>query len=126
MTGARRTPLTRPVQTPISARAVELYREMRKLRCSCPPYPDPTKWTGRKQCDACEQWWRLHGQLDAELRLRAWEWPLLCPPTLHQVFDHAAGRFTDVLVPEQPDARMQALEAALREAAARAATAPAA
>jgi hypothetical protein len=117
MTGSRRTPFARPTQTPISARAVELYKRMRKLKCECPPYPDPTKWTGRKQCGACREWWQLHAQLDAALApTRPWEWPLLCPPTLHQVFDHAAGRFTAELVPEQADERMRALEDALREA----------
>jgi hypothetical protein len=117
MSGARRVPLTRPTQAQISARAVELYKQMRKLKCSCGQYPDPTKWTGRQMCEGCTRWWELHGELDSELKSKAWQWPAICPPTLHPVFDHAAGRFTDEFVPEQPDARMRALEAALREAA---------
>jgi hypothetical protein len=124
MPGPKRTPIARAARTVISPEAVAVYQQMRRLRCSCGPYPDPKKWTGRKQCAACERWWDLHSKLADLIPHKPWMWPVICPPTKYPEYDFGLQRFTNELRPRQGNDRMRAMEKALREAA-RAAKAPA-
>jgi hypothetical protein len=77
MSGTRRTPIARATRTQIPAKAIAIYERMRKLKCTCGPYPDPTKWWGRQQCRGCRAWWDLHNELAHLVPHRAWEWPLV-------------------------------------------------
>ena len=54
-----RTPIERRQTKPITARAVELYVAMGKLRCTC-PQPKPVT---HSVCQGCERWYDLHGEL---------------------------------------------------------------
>jgi hypothetical protein len=65
-----RTPIQRPALTMISPRAVALYVEMGRLRCTCAPL-SPT----RSPCPGCARWFDLHNELHMELRGKPWEWP---------------------------------------------------
>jgi hypothetical protein len=66
-----RTPIQRPALTMISARAVDLYVAMGKLRCTCPVPKPPTVGP----CPGCAAWYDLHAELHDELRCELWEWP---------------------------------------------------
>lgn len=65
-----RTPIQRPALTTITARALDLYEAMGKLRCTCPP-PSPE----RSLCPGCRDWHDLHDALHSELGCAPWEWP---------------------------------------------------
>jgi hypothetical protein len=73
MAGTRRTPINRPSVAQVTERALDLWEAMNKLRCSCPPVP--TDYWTHKICSACERWYDLHGELNAELQCEPWEWP---------------------------------------------------
>jgi hypothetical protein len=81
MSGAKRIPLHRAMRTVITPEAVAIYKQMRRLHCSCGPYP-PGQGPHRKQCDGCSRWWSLHSQLDEALGPRKpWLWPHVPCPT---------------------------------------------
>ena len=67
MPGTRRIPLARRPTTVVTPRATELFAAMGKLRCVC--------CNGHSSCPACDEWWRLHAELHAELNLKPHEWP---------------------------------------------------
>jgi len=71
MSGTRRTPLARRPTTQVTERAVELFVEMAKLRCSC---PSPKRVT-QGPCLGCAAWYDLHADLHDELKLKPWQWP---------------------------------------------------
>jgi hypothetical protein len=73
MSGTRRTPLARAPGMQITPRAIDLYVAMGKLRCTCPSPTPPTQGP----CPGCERWYDLHGELDEELRLPPWYWPIV-------------------------------------------------
>src|SRR5262249_12407955 len=58
----------------ITARAVELFTQMRRLAalCTCPPSSNSLR-----ECPTCRRWQELHNELHAELHCRPWQWPLL-------------------------------------------------
>jgi hypothetical protein len=66
-----RTPIARPAATMITARAIDLYESMSRLRCSCPSPKPPTQGP----CPSCEAWYDLHDLLHTELNLAPWQWP---------------------------------------------------
>jgi hypothetical protein len=71
MSGTRRTPISRPPVAQVTARGVELFTAMGKLRCTCPSPRPPTQGP----CPGCEQWYDLHDALHTELKLPPWQWP---------------------------------------------------
>jgi hypothetical protein len=73
MSGTRRVPLARRPTVQITPRAIELYEAMGRLRCTCPSPKPPT----REPCSGCRRWYDLHGELDEELRLPPWYWPIV-------------------------------------------------
>jgi hypothetical protein len=103
--GPKRTPIAPELQTEVSARAVELYRAMKKCRC------DRVPSCKGLHCPGCARWYALHAALHAELGLRSWVWPCILPPTW------LAGP-DDIMRPRVASVRMVALEARLREAGA--------
>lgn len=66
-----RTPIQRRPTIPITARAVDLYVAMGKLRCTCPQPKPPTQ----SPCAGCERWHDLHEELHRELQCKLWQWP---------------------------------------------------
>jgi hypothetical protein len=72
MSGTRRVPLARRPTVQLTSRALDLYETMGRLRCTCAP-PSPT----REPCSGCRRWYDLHGELDEELRLPPWYWPIV-------------------------------------------------
>jgi hypothetical protein len=97
---------------PISPRAVELYQQMRRLRCTCPP-PKPGRNVASlaDQCRGCSRWWSLHSELDQALGpTKPWLWPHLREPT--RFCDHDG-----VLRPYPPLQHQAELAARLRAAA---------
>jgi hypothetical protein len=83
MSGTRRIPINRRSVTAIAPRAVELYKAMRRIRCTCPlPKPGRNAPSMRDQCRGCSKWWSLHSELDAALGpTKPWLWPHLAEPT---------------------------------------------
>jgi hypothetical protein len=84
MPGTARTPLRRLAQMQVSARALELFRELEKAARARRRAVDCTLTahnlcTG--DCTACRHWSDLHAELHVELRLKIWQWPALpcCP-----------------------------------------------
>ena len=113
----KRTPIARQMATPqIKEQAVAIYERMRKLRCSCGPYPNPKQWWGREECSGCRRWWDLHNELAHHIPHRPWEWPLAAPITKYPVYDHGLKRYTTEIRRPPARERERALERALREA----------
>jgi hypothetical protein len=54
----------------ITDHAVDLYDQMEALAQQCSCGSDM-----RRECAACEQWWRLQHELHGELKLQPWEFP---------------------------------------------------
>jgi len=71
MSGTKRQPIQLRVLTPITARAVDLYESMQRLRCTCPPL-EPLMG---EPCPGCKRWFDLHAELHTELGCKPWEWP---------------------------------------------------
>jgi hypothetical protein len=58
-----------PTEYPITPRATQIFRKMRRLEtcCECPDdLTETPDWTERL-CAACNQWWKLNGELNTEL-----------------------------------------------------------
>lgn len=72
----KRTPIGRPPKRRITAKAVELFRQMEETECSC----ERINWNGdywdHERCAGCERWSQLHGELHRELRAAPWQWPV--------------------------------------------------
>jgi hypothetical protein len=67
----KRIPVNRPQVVQITPRAIDLYEDMARLRCSCPSPKPPTQGP----CPGCERWYDLHEELHRELGCKLWEWP---------------------------------------------------
>jgi hypothetical protein len=78
----KRLPTPRTVTLQITAKAVLLFEQMRKLetKCTCAPRDWDGKYWEHQQCAACEQWWQLQGGLHDELRCKLWHWPCIQRP----------------------------------------------
>jgi hypothetical protein len=78
----KRTPLTRPLQHPISDTALRAFRHMRGLerQCRCPPRDWNGEYWKHEQCKACGEWWEQHSILHDALQLRPWQWPAIENP----------------------------------------------
>jgi hypothetical protein len=65
-----RVPLYRTGEPRITPRAVEIFRQIRRLRCVA----------GDARCDrceACERWHDLHADLNREIGACPWHWPCI-------------------------------------------------
>ena len=90
----------------ITPRAIELYAEMGRLRCSCPSPKPPTQ----DPCPGCAHWYDLHAELHVELRRKPWEWPCVPRQSPRGAGSHCWN--------EDIAARMTALNEAVRRRAA--------
>jgi len=77
-----RTPIDRPVRTPITKKALDAFGHMLILewQCTCVK-PPPERYWESKTCAACEEWWQIHRALSRELRARPCEFPCVIEPT---------------------------------------------
>jgi hypothetical protein len=106
----KRTPLRRFTQTQISPEAIAIWKQMRRLKCSCGPYP-PGKGSHREECDGCTRWWALHSALDQALGpTTPWLWPHVACPTKYPDCD-------GILRPHAPRDHQVETARRLREAA---------
>jgi hypothetical protein len=76
MPGTRRTPIGREPTQQITRRAALLWRDMCRLRCTCPKSKPVTR-----ECANCEHSYGLHDKLHTELALRPWQWPCVVRKT---------------------------------------------
>ncbi len=74
----RRTP--RGMNRRISPLAVEIFKQMQALECTCEPRDWAGKYWKHEPCSACEQWWTLHSVLHNVLNCKPWEWPCIRDP----------------------------------------------
>jgi hypothetical protein len=73
----KRVPINRPQQKrEISARALELFNQMRQAVCTCERKGED-HW---RTCPARAQWWALHSELHDELHLTPLDWPAIVNP----------------------------------------------
>ena len=72
MSGTLRTPINRQARPRITQRAGELFTQMKRARCTCPPQD-----RRRERCPGCTRWWDLQDQLHIELRAKPWVWPVI-------------------------------------------------
>jgi hypothetical protein len=80
----KRTPIKRVPKSRITPTEVAIFAEMQALP-ECSLVFGPEYWD-RQECEACKAWWKLHGKLHAELRLRAFEWPAVQPPDIENYY----------------------------------------
>jgi hypothetical protein len=60
----KRTPIRRAANQRITPEAVEIFKSMRALRCTCPPIDWEGKyWERPDDCAGCVRWWSLHEKL---------------------------------------------------------------
>jgi hypothetical protein len=97
MTTTRR-PTRRPPQSRISPAAIEIFRTMQAIECTCPDYEidwEGEYWKRPEPCPGCLRWRQAHHDLHCELQLRPWWYPVFdypdaecpyptgCPAALH-------------------------------------------
>jgi uncharacterized protein (DUF2461 family) len=66
----KRRKITRPPRRTFSAKAIALFKQMKRLETQC-TYAVSAHGDG---CHACEAWWEAHGELHRELELKPWQW----------------------------------------------------
>jgi hypothetical protein len=86
----------------ITPEMLDLYKQMRVLKCACEPWPDEAPFP--EECDDCLEWAVLNRKLAPLVRLPLWEICVTPPPNSENSF-----------LPEEENARRDAFEAALAE-----------
>jgi hypothetical protein len=72
----------KPQPLEISDEALHIYRAMRVLKCSCPPWPaDRPYWNPPDECPDCVEWARLNRVLAPLVQLPLWEVHCVPPPS---------------------------------------------
>jgi hypothetical protein len=118
MSGTRRVPLARRATAQISARAVELFRDLeranrarkRAIDCTISEFGRCTA-----DCRACRRWADAHDDLHSELKLPPWFWP--CLP--HNPYPPGSPRARAWEAAEAPEEQLE-LQVLLQEAVRRA------
>jgi hypothetical protein len=80
-------PLYRDGKPRITAHAIALFRQVKRLRCASGDWRDG--------CDACEAWSDAHGELNDELGCFPWHWP--CIPRVYARGSVAQRELWDML-----------------------------
>jgi hypothetical protein len=65
-----RTPINRPPQRRLTAEAIQIFKEMIAIDCTC----------GGEACPACQKHLELDAALGTELGLKPWQFPALVYP----------------------------------------------
>jgi hypothetical protein len=106
----KRIPIARPRRAQIVPEALDIFDEMKQLKCTCPEGEDG------EECPGCELWSRLHSQLAGLLPgIKPWDWPVIENPQAECPYpagSYAAARWRPN---EKGQARWLELEAALAE-----------
>ena len=55
----KRIPIHRPIRAQIPLEALDLFREMKNVECTCPPIDWKGRYWERQECPGCERWWAL-------------------------------------------------------------------
>ena len=77
----KRIPIHRPIRAQIPLEALDLFREMKNVKCTCPPIDWKGRYWERQECPGCERWWGLHSRLAQLLPgIRPWHWPVIQSP----------------------------------------------
>jgi hypothetical protein len=113
----KRVPVSRPAVQMITARAVELFRELeranrarkRAIDCTISEFGRCTT-----DCRACRRWADAHDDLHSELKLPPWFWP--CLP--HNPYPPGSPRARAWEAAEAPEEQLE-LQVLLQEAAKR-------
>jgi hypothetical protein len=94
----------------ITPRAIELFKRMKRIRCTCDPA------NRFDQCPGCKQFEELDEQIGLELKVSVWEYPILERPGGANPYSrsHANSVWWEKRDPE-PRERWIALEQATRE-----------
>jgi hypothetical protein len=76
-----RTPIRPGSNRVITILSRSLFRQMKEqpAKCTC-VIDDPTGCNQRMDCPACERWWKLHGDLCKDLKLKPWQFPAIVHP----------------------------------------------
>jgi hypothetical protein len=111
-----RTPIARSARLRFSDEALDLFQQIRKVRCTCPPRAvdwDGEYWkdTVSPRCAGCERSDELRGRLfEVWPNVRPWFWPIVanpaskCPyppnhanvPEWHRTLEESAGRWREI------------------------------
>jgi hypothetical protein len=59
----------------ITPAAIEAFRRMEAIECTCEPIDWSEKYWERAPCSGCDRWWEHHSTLHGELQLKPWHWP---------------------------------------------------
>jgi hypothetical protein len=76
----KRVPVSRPAVQMITARAVELFRELERANRARKRAVDCTiseQGLCTADCRACRRWWDAHDELHTALDLPPWRWPAI-------------------------------------------------
>jgi hypothetical protein len=78
MSGTKRIPIYRQARPRLTAKAIELFRQMKPLHrlCTCAPPPPNQLWK-KADCPACCQWYDLQAEWHTELGGKPWNWPII-------------------------------------------------
>lgn len=106
-----RTPINRKGKLQITDKAVELFREMEDIDCTCEPVDWDRYWEHRL-CAGCERWWELNSLLHHELDLKCWDWPAYENPNAANPFPEGSPAALRWKPDIEGQARYRALEAA--------------
>jgi hypothetical protein len=112
MAGTRRTPVNRSPLPTIMPRAIQLFEQMRRCSCTCPPIDWGGKYYGRQQCPGCKRWWSLQNDLCDELHTPVWAYPCVEDPRTQNPYPP----FTNAYRSWEPNRNAQELWQALAEA----------
>jgi hypothetical protein len=112
----KRIPIHRPTRAQIPLEALDLFREMKNVKCTCPPFDWKEKYWERHECPGCERWWSLHSRLAQLLPgIRPWHWPVIQSPRARCPYPAGSNAAAQWRPNEAAQARWRELEAALKE-----------
>jgi hypothetical protein len=112
----KRIPIHRPIRAQIPPEALDLFREMRNVKCTCPPIDCKGEYWERHECPGCERWWDLHSRLAQILPgIRPWHWPVIESPRAQCPYPDGSYAAAQWRPNEAAQARWRELEVALKE-----------
>lgn len=115
----KRRRINRPVRRPdqFSPAALDAFRKMVALECTCPPRDWEGKYWEHEPCAGCEEWWQHHRILHRELRLSGGreDWPAIRNPNARSPYPE--GCEADKHWKSEPKLEAQERYRALAEAA---------
>jgi hypothetical protein len=112
----KRIPIHRPIRAQIPPEALNLFRKMKTLKCTCRPIDWEGKYWDRDECPGCKRWWNLHSRLAQLLPgIRPWHWPVIQSPHAECPYPEGSQAAAAWKPNEEAQARWRVLDAALTE-----------